>query len=421
MYINPKLINCPVLIEQNYLNSMLSMSVKDLESKIEKKTGVFSSKKTDYITKNNNAIIQIMGPLSQRLDFWTWLFGGSAYDFISNNFQEALVDDDIDTIIFEIDSPGGTVSGLFDLVDEISSARGKKKIIAVLNESAYSAAYGIASAADEIYIPRTGGAGSIGVIAIHTDLSKWEEKVGVKYTAIYAGARKNDFTPHEPLSDEAYKVVKAEVDDIYNIFVNTVAKNRGLDPQFIKNMEAGIYQGQKAVDNRLVDGILTLNEVLNKGGKRMSKSLFEAISETIKDAKPKDLKKTMDELGYVEKEGMMAEDDHNKAMDSQAKEFETKQAEAVKAAKEEGREEARKEAIAILEFCSIGGCEKLGLELVSKNVSLEDAKKQILDARVTTQTINSTVNPLHSGELNPIIAEAKKRKDEDDRRKKEGR
>jgi ClpP class serine protease len=77
----------------------------------------------------------------------------TGYDGIRQAFLTAMEDPDISGICLDIDSPGGEVAGCFDLVDVIYGARGKKPIHAILTESAYSAAYAIASAADRISVP----------------------------------------------------------------------------------------------------------------------------------------------------------------------------------------------------------------------------------------------------------------------------
>ena len=98
---------------------------------------------------------------------------------------------------------------------------------AIANDEAFSAAYALASSAQRLFVTRTGGVGSIGVIAVHMDQSGWDEKMGRKYTAVYAGARKNDFSTHQPLSDDARANLQGEVDRLYEMFVASVARNRG--------------------------------------------------------------------------------------------------------------------------------------------------------------------------------------------------
>jgi signal peptide peptidase SppA len=345
-----------------------------------------------------------------RSDFWTWYFGGTSYESIRQDFRAALDDSEVENIIFEIDSPGGEVSGVFGLVDEIKAARGQKKIIAVINEMAYSAAYAIASAADEIYIPRTGGAGSIGVIAIHTDISKMDDMAGIKYTPIYAGARKNDFTPHEPLSKESYAVVKAEVDDIYNLFIDTVANNRGLPSDTIKNMEAGIYQGQKAIDAGLADKISSLENIITtRGGNDMGKKLIETLQSAIKGLEIADISEAMEALGYVLKEGMISVVEHEEKIAAKTTEYDKILQESKIEAKEAAIKETKAGILEILDLCAVGNMPQLGLKMVTDGISKEDARKQIMEAQASNQNINSTVNPLNSGETNPLLADAKKR------------
>lgn len=103
------------------------------------------------------AIIPVRGSLGS--DWWS----DARYGDIRVGFL-AIAADDVDAVVLDVDSPGGGAEGCFDLVDTIYAARGSKPIWAILSESAYSAAYALASAADRVIVPRTGGTGSIGVI-----------------------------------------------------------------------------------------------------------------------------------------------------------------------------------------------------------------------------------------------------------------
>ena len=118
------------------------------------------------------AIIPVEGTLVAKLGMLCPYSGMTGYDGIRVNFLTALADDAVRAIVLDIDSPGGECSGLFDLVDTIVAGRGVKPIRAILTEVAFSAAYAIASAADRISVPRTGGVGSIGVVCMHVDWSR---------------------------------------------------------------------------------------------------------------------------------------------------------------------------------------------------------------------------------------------------------
>ena len=211
---------------------------------------------------------------------------------IRREFRAALADDAVAAMVFDIDSPGGEVAGVFDLADEIFAARGAKPIVAVANENAFSAAYAIASAADRVYLSRTAAVGSVGVIAVHMDRSGYDEKLGVKYTAIFAGARKNDYSPHGPLSDAARDAAQAGVDRAYGLFVETVARNRGMDPAAVRDTEAAIYEGADAVDIGFADAVMPWGEALaavaadirKKGGLIMD--LASQMKALVEGAKP---------------------------------------------------------------------------------------------------------------------------------------
>lgn len=213
-------------------------------------------------TEGGVAVIPIHGTLVQRAAWLDAMSGLTSYQAIRGWFDAALADPAVQAIVLDIDSGGGEVSGCFDLVDYIAASRGKKTIVAVANEAAFSAAYAIASAADQIWLPRTAGVGSVGVIALHCDESGADKMAGRKVTAIYAGDRKNDFSQHEPLSREARAVLQAEVDRVYGIFAGTVARNRSLSVDQVMALEAGLRFGDLALEAGLADAVGTLEEVV---------------------------------------------------------------------------------------------------------------------------------------------------------------
>lgn len=182
--------------------------------------------------------------------------GMTGYDGIRQNIAEALADVRVRAIMLDIDSPGGEVSGLFDLVDYISAANKVKPIFAVLTESAYSAGYAIASAARKIYVPRTGGVGSIGVVWMHCDFSEAIRDAGVKVTFVTRGDRKVDGAAEIPLSSEALARAQADIDAIGSIFESTVALNRGLSATEIRDMQAQTFLGAEGVSNGLADAVM---------------------------------------------------------------------------------------------------------------------------------------------------------------------
>ena len=260
-----RVINTPLTILPDKLNTILSVIGNRIgidEQITLLKSDFEVSEKREDLSSPRLSVIPVHGSLVYRTQGLDTISGLTSYESIRKDFNAAF-DEDTDAIVFDIDSSGGEASGLFDLVDEIYEARGEKPIYAVANESAYSAAYAIASAADKIFLSRSAGVGSVGVIAIHMDQSKLDENMGLKYTPIFAGARKNDFNPHQPLSTEAKSFLQDEVMELYEMFMDTVARNRGMTKSQIKATEAGLFTGEKAVSIGFADEVTPLSSAIS--------------------------------------------------------------------------------------------------------------------------------------------------------------
>lgn len=206
------------------------------------------------------AVIPISGTLVNKSGYLRPWSGMTGYDGIRACLSMALDDDSVKAVMLDIDSGGGEVSGCFDLVDAIYAARGTKPIWAVLSESAYSAAYAIASAADRITVPRTGGTGSVGVICAHVDFSKALSKDGITVTMIHYGDRKADGSEYAPLSTDALKRFQADVDEMGELFVATVARNRGLSPAKVRGTQATTFLGAAGVEIGFADAVMAPDE-----------------------------------------------------------------------------------------------------------------------------------------------------------------
>ncbi|MDO3619176.1 S49 family peptidase [Ralstonia pseudosolanacearum] len=224
----------------------------------------------DYITPERTpvrghaqiAVIPIHGTLVRRTVGLEAESGLASYTAIGDQLDAALADPGVAAILLDVDSPGGESGGVFDLADRIRAAAAIKPVWAVANDMAFSAAYALACAASRVFVSRTGGVGSIGVIAMHVDQSVKDAKDGVRYTAVFAGARKNDLNPHEPITDEAQAQLQAEVSRIYRLFVATVASYRGLSAETVTATEAGLFFGQDAVAAGLADAVGTFDDAL---------------------------------------------------------------------------------------------------------------------------------------------------------------
>lgn len=210
------------------------------------------------------AVIPIYGTLVRRTQGLEAQSGLTSYAGIAMALDTALADPNVAAIVLDIDSPGGESSGVFDLADRIRAATAIKPVWAVANDMAFSAAYALASAASRLIVSRTGGVGSIGVIAMHVDQSVKDQQDGIAYTAVFAGDRKNDLNPHAPITGEAQSFLQGEVNRIYDLFATTVAKHRGMGVNTIKSTQAALFFGADAVSSGLADDVGTLDDAIRQ-------------------------------------------------------------------------------------------------------------------------------------------------------------
>jgi signal peptide peptidase SppA len=214
------------------------------------------------------AVIPIRGVIANRMSMMDDVSGGTSSEGIARAFRAALADTGIKAIVLDVDSPGGAVSGSTELSQMIFDARGGKPIVAHVNAMAASAAYWIASAADEIVATPSGAVGSIGVFGIHTDLSGAMEQAGIKKTVIKAGRYKAGQLPYAPLADDIAARIQASVDSAYDRFVKDVARNRNVAQTAVREGygEGDMVDAEPALAQGMIDHLGTLEDTLQRFG-----------------------------------------------------------------------------------------------------------------------------------------------------------
>ena len=208
------------------------------------------------------AVIPIHGTLVRRAIGLDAASGLTSYTRIAADLDAALAAPEVAGILLDIDSPGGEAGGVFELGARIREASARKPVWAHAGDSAFSAGYALACAAQRVTLSTTGGVGSIGVIALHIDQSVRNAQNGLSVTALYAGAHKNDATPHAPLTPQATDALQTEIDRLYALFVAHVAAMRVLDANAVRATEAALFFGEDALAAGLADGVASLDATL---------------------------------------------------------------------------------------------------------------------------------------------------------------
>jgi protease IV len=206
----------------------------------------------------NVALIKIEGVISNsKAGFgMTTVSANTVTNFIS----QAEKNKNIEIIVIEINSPGGTPVAS----DEISVAikNAKKPTVALIRDVGASGGYWIASATDYIFANRMSITGSIGVISSYLEFSKLMEDYGVGYERLVSGEYKDLGVPFKELNNEERKVLQTKINKIHDFFVEEVAVNRNMNSFEVRKLATGeFYLGSEALELGLVDQLGGFNEL----------------------------------------------------------------------------------------------------------------------------------------------------------------
>jgi ClpP class serine protease len=210
------------------------------------------------------AVIQVYGALTRCWGIGPYS-GATGYDGILMQLEDALVDDDIKGIWLDVDSGGGTVNGLFDLVDQVYKFRegngGPKPIWGMAADYAHSAAYALLSACDQCFVGPTGGVGSVGTITMHTSYKRQDELAGIDVTVLRDPPLKATATEFEDLDEKTREHIMAQLGAITGIFQDRVARNRGIAKSAVAGTQGLDYMGSDAKAIGFITDVLPESQV----------------------------------------------------------------------------------------------------------------------------------------------------------------
>jgi signal peptide peptidase SppA len=391
-----RLFGTPLLIERSKMDVILSVLGPRLGIEMEAAAPVTGeegrARKPYHVTADGIGVIDVVGPLVKRAS-GDFLSGGpTTYGEVENDFMDAVTDPKIRGILLQVDSPGGEAVGCFELSDLIYSQRGSKPVYAVADGDAFSAAYAIASSAERLYVIPSGGVGSVGVWAMHVDQSEFNKRQGFKPTYIFAGARKVDGNPHQPLSKEASEVFQKEIDWRYEMFVNSVATYRGMSVGDVKDTEARLFFGENATEVGFADEIGTVADALADMRRAIegAASLGRAARTATRQHQKREVSRmaeTTEETAVVEEQPVEQQPEETAAPPVEQPEPSTA---------EEARATVLNFAADVAEYCALAGMAGRAAAFIKAGTSLDEVRKQLLSARAAAEAeaqIHSHVLP----------------------------
>lgn len=212
------------------------------------------------------AVIPIHGVITPRGSMLDDVSGATSLDSLSASLNAAMKDDKVGKILLDIDSPGGSVAGVTEFARSIMKARTKKPVIAHARYTAASAALWIGAAATKFIASPSARVGSLGVYAIHNDLSKALEGMGVKRTFVSSSPAKVEGNEAQPLSDAGRAEIQKVVDASASRFRQDVAHGRGITVDQVKATfgEGKMFSADDALAIGMIDDVATFEDTVSR-------------------------------------------------------------------------------------------------------------------------------------------------------------
>lgn len=221
-----------------------------------------SSEQQQYTVEPGGvAVLRMSGIIAPKANLFMQVSGGLSTQMATKQLESAVADQRVRSIVLAIDSPGGNVIGTPEMAAAVREMSAIKPIVTHSDGALASAAYWIGSAANAVYLSGpTVQAGSIGVVIDRT----FNPNSALREESIVAGKYKRIVKSNEPLSDEARAMVQADVDYVYSLFVDAIAQHRDTTAQQVldRMAEGRVFRGQQAIDAGLVDGVSTLDALV---------------------------------------------------------------------------------------------------------------------------------------------------------------
>ena len=280
-------------IEPDYLRSISKEALSIKSEKHLDNTGSVS-------IRDGTAIIPIHGPITARNTFFSLFAGGTSLETLAKDFQEALNNEDVKSILFDIDSPGGVAVGPFEFAEMIYNARGRKPIYSYIGRNGSSAAYWLASATEKIIVNPSALVGSIGVV---TTIPVQEQPDQDGYKNIEIVSSNAALKRPDPKTKEGLAEIRRELDDLESTFIESIAKYRSITPEIIKADfgGGGVVIGSQAVNKNMADTLGTYEEVLANLNQKFNSNNQIMSKEQNKETKA-DISKREITADYIKKE-----------------------------------------------------------------------------------------------------------------------
>ncbi|EKE70887.1 S49 family peptidase [Oceanibaculum indicum] len=258
----------PWAITEDYLRAILAIASRDMNAELEAlqaKAGKPLMNTRAVTVRDGVAVIPVVGPMFPRANLFTEVSGATSYEVLATDFNRALEDGSVRAIVTTWSTPGGAAEAVNELAGMIHGARGRKPIAAYVGGSAASAGYWLASAVEPglLVMDATATVGSIGVMGTYIDTRERDARAGVKEVRFISSNAPDK--NRDPISDpEGAALVQRRVDALEAVFIETVARNRGVTVEKVKADfgRGDVIVGRAAVDAGMADSLGSLEGLI---------------------------------------------------------------------------------------------------------------------------------------------------------------
>ncbi|HAV22612.1 MAG TPA: signal peptide peptidase SppA [Bacteroidetes bacterium] len=174
----------------------------------------------------------------------------------------------VKAIVFRIESPGGGVSASQEIYEEVKKTRDSgTPVVVSMGSVAASGGYYVACGADKIVANPGTLTGSIGVIFQFLQFEDLMKKLGVEASTFKSGELKDIGSPFRKTTPQERAYFQQLVEDVYQQFVDVVAKERKLKESFVRKYADGrVFSGRQAVAWGFVDTLGTYEDAIAIAG-----------------------------------------------------------------------------------------------------------------------------------------------------------
>jgi ClpP class serine protease len=212
------------------------------------------------------AVLPVRGVLDQHSSWMMEMMGGTSVESLSAAFEMCMNEDRIGSVMFDMHTPGGSPFGIKEISDRIFAARSEKLTVSISNSLMCSAGAWLGAAADRSFVSPMSQNASVGVYSMFIDQSKAMEEMGVTVTICRIPEGKAEGHPYEPLKPEAVQHKMASIGAIYDEFVSSMAKYRGVSVSHVKEHfgQGRCLDAKGAVAAGLADGVMSFQQLAGR-------------------------------------------------------------------------------------------------------------------------------------------------------------